>query len=79
MGRKSAVILDVGSAPTAIALNNVIYWLIRKPRCLSRLRTEVNDALDTSDTIAPYDKVKNLPYLRACLDENLHITSPLQV
>lgn len=73
---ESAVILDAGSATTAIALNNVIYWLIRNPRCLATLRNEVDEALDDSDTIAPHDKVKNLPYLRACLDEGLRITPP---
>ncbi|KAL2846911.1 cytochrome P450 [Aspergillus pseudoustus] len=74
-----AVILDAGSATTAIALNNVIYWLARNPICLARLREEVDHALDAGgeeDAVAPYDKVKNLPYLRACLDESLRITPP---
>ncbi|KAL3451376.1 cytochrome P450 [Aspergillus insuetus] len=73
---ETAVILDAGSATTAIALNNVIYWLIQNPRCLAKLRSEVDEALGPSDTIAPHDEVKNLPYLRACLDESLRITPP---
>ncbi|BCS21454.1 cytochrome P450 [Aspergillus puulaauensis] len=73
---ETAVILDAGSATTAIALNNVIYWLLRNPSCLARLREEVDDALEAADVVAPYEKVKNLPYLRACLDESLRITPP---
>lgn len=73
---ETAVILDAGSATTAIALNSVIYWLLRRPSCLVRLREEVDDALEAADVIAPYEKVKSLPYLRACLNESLRITPP---
>lgn len=70
------VILDAGSATTAIALNNIMFWLLRNPSCLTRLREEVDDALDFEDVVAPYNKVRNLPYLKACLDESLRITPP---
>lgn len=76
MVAETAVILDAGSATTAIALNNVIYWLLRNPGCLARLQEEVDNALEAGDVVAPYAKVKNLPYLRACLDESLRITPP---
>ncbi|KAL3459210.1 cytochrome P450 [Aspergillus heterothallicus] len=44
---------------------------LKHPKCLGRLREEIDDALrdEEKDTVAPYDKVKSLPYLRACLDE----------
>lgn len=70
------VLLDAGSATTAIALNNVIFWLLRSPSCLARLQEEIDDALDLDNIVAPYEKVKHLPYLRACLDESLRITPP---
>lgn len=70
------VLLDAGSATTAIALNNVMFWLLRSPSCLSCLKSEIDAALDPDTIIAPYDKVKHLPYLRACLDESLRITPP---
>ncbi|GKZ39166.1 hypothetical protein AbraIFM66950_012003 [Aspergillus brasiliensis] len=76
MAAETAVILDAGSATTAIALNNVIYWLLRNPSCLARLQEEIDQVLDPEDIVAPYDKVKNLPYLQACLDESLRITPP---
>ncbi|KAB8206978.1 Cytochrome P450 [Aspergillus parasiticus SU-1] len=70
------VLLDAGSATTAIALNNVLFWLLRTPTCLIRLREEIDTALGPDTVVAPYEKVKHLPYLRACLDESLRITPP---
>ena len=73
---ETGVILDAGSATTAIALNNVMFWLLRNPSCLNRLREEVDTALEPTEIVALYDKVRRLPYLRACLDESLRITPP---
>ncbi|KAL4878205.1 cytochrome P450 [Aspergillus karnatakaensis] len=73
---ESAVILDAGSATTAIALNNVIFWLLKNPKCFARLREEIDGVLDEGDIITPHKKVKGLPYLKACLDESLRITPP---
>lgn len=36
----------------------------------------MRQALDEEDVIAPYSKVKRLPYLRACLDESLRLFAP---
>ncbi|KAF4972290.1 hypothetical protein FSARC_1126 [Fusarium sarcochroum] len=40
------------------------------------LREEVDSVLEPDEIVAPYDKVKHFPYLRACLDESLRITPP---
>ncbi|KAL3493512.1 cytochrome P450 [Aspergillus germanicus] len=70
------ILLDAGSETTAIALTHLLYDLIKTPRCLSRLREEVSNAL-SGDQIAPYTKVKNLPYLKACIEESLRLSPPL--
>lgn len=70
------IMLNAGSTTTAIALANVMYHLLKHPKILAKLREEIDRALDTDDVIASYDAVKNLPYLRACLDESLRIVSP---
>lgn len=58
-------------------MNNVIYNLLKNPECMVRLREEIDSVIDdTTETVAPYDKVKHLPYLRACLDESLRLTPP---
>lgn len=70
------IMLNAGSTTTAIALANVMFHLLKHPHILTKLREEIDRALDPDEIIAPYDSVKNLPYLRACLDESLRIVSP---
>ncbi|RAH81023.1 putative cytochrome P450 [Aspergillus japonicus CBS 114.51] len=69
-------IINAGSDTTAIALTQVLDLLIRHPAQLHMLREELDAVLDPTETVAPYDKVKNLPYLKACLDEALRLLPP---
>ncbi|TVY66653.1 Benzoate 4-monooxygenase [Fusarium oxysporum f. sp. cubense] len=69
-----AILMNAGSDTTGIAMCNAMYWLLKNPECLARLRQEVDAVLDSDEIVAPYDKVKHLPYLRACLDETLRIS-----
>ncbi|KAL9616755.1 MAG: hypothetical protein Q9160_008412 [Pyrenula sp. 1 TL-2023] len=71
-----SIMMNAGSDTTAIAMNNVMFWLLKHPACLAKLREEVDSVLDPDEIVAPYDKVKHLPYLRACLDESLRIFPP---
>jgi len=57
-------------------MNNVMYNLLKTPAALIKLRTEIDSVLDPSEVVAPYDKVRHLLYLRACLDESLRILPP---
>ncbi|KAL4941281.1 hypothetical protein BDV06DRAFT_212815 [Aspergillus oleicola] len=74
---ETSVLLDAGSDTTAIALTNVLYYLIKHPNTLASLRDEVASALNEGEEIAPYVKVKSLPYLKACLDESLRLSPPV--
>lgn len=69
--------MDAGSDTTAIALANVVYYLSKNPQTLTTLRNEVSAVLSDDDLVAPYAKVKNLPYLKACLEESLRLSPPL--
>ncbi|EEU34848.1 uncharacterized protein NECHADRAFT_55048 [Fusarium vanettenii 77-13-4] len=69
-----SILMNAGSDTTGIAMCNVMYWLLKHPDCMTRLREEVDAVLDADEVVAPYDKVKHLPYLRACLDETLRIS-----
>ncbi|KXH32538.1 cytochrome P450 oxidoreductase [Colletotrichum simmondsii] len=71
-----SIMMNAGSDTTAIAMNNVMYWLLKNPRCMEKLREEIDAVLEPEEVVAPYDKVKHLPYLRACLDESLRIVPP---
>lgn len=71
-----SVIINAGADTTAIALSHIMELLIRHSQHLQRLRAEIDEALEEDDFVAPYDKVKDLPFLRACLDEGLRLIPP---
>jgi len=71
------IMLNAGSTTTAIAMANAMYQLLNNPDCMQKLRAEVDATLDDDEDIAPYEKVKYLPYLRACLDESLRLFPPI--
>ncbi|RAK84935.1 benzoate 4-monooxygenase cytochrome P450 [Aspergillus costaricaensis CBS 115574] len=73
---EAGLLLDAGSDTTAIALTNIMYYLIKNPPSLGKLRVEVSGALRGKE-VAPYAKVRNLPYLKACLEESLRLSPPV--
>ncbi|THV85399.1 cytochrome protein [Aureobasidium pullulans] len=75
VGEISAII-DAGADTTAIALSGVLELLIKHPSHLATLREEIDHALDSDEVVASYDKIKNLPFLRACLDEAMRLIPP---
>lgn len=68
---------DIGRRLSHIALNNVLTWQLKSPEWLYSVLEEVNAELTSRNTMAPYEKANNTPYLRACLDKNLRITQPI--
>ncbi|OQE15452.1 hypothetical protein PENSTE_c028G09807 [Penicillium steckii] len=71
------IMMNAGHDTTAISLRNVLFFLFKNPKCLSRLREELDEVLDEDEIVAPYAKVKHLPYLRACIDESLRMLPPV--
>lgn len=69
-------IIDAGADTTAIALSGVMELLIQHPQHLATLRQEVDNAFEEDEMVASYDKVKSLPFLRACLDEAMRFMPP---
>jgi benzoate 4-monooxygenase len=61
----------------------ITYYLAAHPSVQQKLQRELDDALgpatEDEDAAAPFDSVKKLPYLQACIDESLrlHSTSAL--
>ncbi|KAK8227138.1 putative cytochrome P450 monooxygenase [Phyllosticta capitalensis] len=70
------IMLNAGSVTTALALTNVLFQLLKNPHVLHKLREELDEALDSEEVYAPYSKIKNLPYLKAVLDESLRLFPP---
>lgn len=78
MTAECSVMLNAGSETTGIALSNLLYLLIVNPNALERLRREVDEALDgIEDTkVAPFARIRYLPYLKACIDEGYDFCHP---
>ncbi|KAK5456917.1 hypothetical protein LTS15_004697 [Exophiala xenobiotica] len=71
-----SIMMNAGSDTTAIAINNAMYLLLKHHAQLKRLREELAGVLEDDEVVAPYDKVKQLPFLRACLDESMRLLPP---
>lgn len=54
-----------------------LYYLLQNPPTFNKLRDELDNALNPEDAVAPWDKVRGLPYLRACIDEALRLAPPV--
>ena len=74
--QEAGVMLNAGSDTTATAMTNCMYQLIRHQRVMKKLREEIDPILGSQATIAEYDQVKSLRYLRACIDESMRDRPP---
>ncbi|KAH6994697.1 cytochrome P450 [Fusarium venenatum] len=72
-----SAIIDAGAETTAISLTHILQLLISHPEQMQKLREEIAGIMDEDDVIAPFSKVKDLPYLKACLDEGLRLIPPV--
>lgn len=77
-----SIMMNAGSATTAIAMANVLFQLLKNPPVMQKLMEELDAALENDEdgedmpAVMAYDKVKHLPYLKACLDESLRLFPP---
>lgn len=81
----SMMVMNAGSDTTAAALTSTMWFLLRTPTALQRLREELSSIKlesqnkDSSPELSiwHYDEVRDLPYLRACIDESLRLRPPI--
>ncbi|XEV01568.1 hypothetical protein FSHL1_006855 [Fusarium sambucinum] len=74
---KTSAIIDTGAETTAIALTHILQLLISHPKQLQKLREEIAGVMDEDDVIIPFNKVKDLPYLKAYLNKGLRLIPPI--
>jgi cytochrome P450 len=74
--KEAGVMINAGSDTTATAMTHCLYFLVRNPMVLGRLRAELEPVLGSQNTAARYEQVKDLPYLRACIDEAMRLRPP---
>ncbi|KAL4980057.1 hypothetical protein BDW66DRAFT_156696 [Aspergillus desertorum] len=68
-----------GSETTAISLAAVFYYLLKNPKCMTRLRTELDNAVNDgivenrSSGLVTWSESQKLPFLDACIKEAFRI------
>ncbi|KAJ5527795.1 benzoate 4-monooxygenase cytochrome P450 [Penicillium frequentans] len=77
---ETSIFLDAGSDTTAMALTNVMYYLIKSPQSLKKLREEVAGALFEKD-VAPYSKTppEGMQILGESIPGNVTVSVPTYV
>ncbi|KAL4895727.1 cytochrome P450 [Aspergillus ambiguus] len=54
-----------------------IYNLVKDPRTFQKLRQELDAGLPPHRAVATWQQVKNMPYLKACIDEAMRLHPPV--
>ena len=67
------VLMIAGSDTTATSLASTIFYLVRNPHALARVKQEVRQAFESVEEIVSGARLNDLVYLKACLDEALRL------
>lgn len=65
-----------GSETTATLMSGLVFYLMKDPERLTKLKTEIRSTILTDDDVT-FTNVNQLPYLLACLNEALRIYPPV--
>jgi hypothetical protein len=71
---EAQVLILAGTLTTAWVLDLSTFYLLRKPKALRRLKTELIAALSNRDESNPVGALENLTYLNAVIKESLRLT-----
>ena len=61
-----------GSSITA-----TVYYLVKYPQTYQKLSDEIDTILPHKPTVATWQQVKGMPYLKACIDEGMRLLPPV--
>ncbi|KAL8703542.1 MAG: hypothetical protein Q9201_003272 [Fulgogasparrea decipioides] len=67
--------LFAGADTTAVAINSILYHLIRNPAAYEKLTAEIDAAVANGTLSIPvaYTEAVRLPYLKACINEGMRL------
>ncbi|KAL4936707.1 cytochrome P450 [Aspergillus oleicola] len=65
--------MNAGTETNTAVMVSVIYHIYKHLDVLRRLREELDAALPPNEVIPLYQYITTLPYLRACIDEEMRI------
>ncbi|RAH66805.1 cytochrome P450 [Aspergillus aculeatinus CBS 121060] len=67
------VLMIAGSDTTSTTLSATVFYLVRNPHAMERLKDEVRGAFTSVEDIVSGSQLNELVYLKACLDEALRL------
>ncbi|KAJ5513066.1 hypothetical protein N7463_002618 [Penicillium fimorum] len=67
--------LIAGSDTTSNTLTGIFYWLLKTPGVLQKLQAELDAVIPSPTDEISFQSVKDLPYLKACMNEGMRIHS----
>lgn len=70
-------LIPAGGDTTAAGISALLFYLARHPECYHKLGEEIRTAFASSGDIHGGPQLSNCQYLRACIDEALRISSPV--
>ncbi|KAI1088434.1 benzoate 4-monooxygenase cytochrome P450 [Rostrohypoxylon terebratum] len=74
----SSDMVIAGSDTTATGLSSIVYFLLKNPSSLEKLKAEIRDTFDRYSQIT-YSSTMKMKYLRAVIQEGLRILPPVSV
>ena len=69
------MLTTIGSDTTATASTATLFYVLRHPEVLKKLRVELAENFSTAGDIQQ-QRAENCPYLRACVDEAMRLSPP---
>ena len=70
-------LIIAGSESTATLLSGAIYYLLKNPTSLRKLRSEIDSKFPDDLSEITFAKLASLPYLNAVLQETLRVYPPV--
>ncbi|KAI1419418.1 cytochrome P450 [Xylaria sp. FL1777] len=70
-------LIPAGGDTTAAGISSLLFYLTRNSECYRKLEQEIHSTFSSSSEIHGSPRLSNCQYLRACIDEALRMSSPV--
>lgn len=70
---ESNVLMIAGTDTTSTGLTSTIFYLIRNPRAMAALKNEIRSSFSDVEDIVSGNKLNEMAYLKACIDEAMRL------